>query len=336
MDADKIVFLLRKLRCGKIRVLAHKGWVESSCPLAQFEHAKGADRHPSFGVKISKNDKSYCRCQACGVKGDLYKLLSRLHYRYKVDCTSLFPLVVANNNSSLDSLSKKLKGTNYTPAKPREVAGIVVSDNMVSLDEWEDIKDTVKVLPEDDLKQFRIIPNEVYRYLTDERKLHRSTIEKWELGWHAGARRVVIPIRDVQGRLVGLSGRAFDKGRKPKYLHSKGFRKDFYLYGEHQLPKKGSEGNVVEGFFDVQYMDQCGFPTVAVMGSYVGRIQMEKLVRFFESVVILPDGDAAGEGLGQRFMEQVSRRLSARCVTLPTGKDPDDLSKAQLERLLLS
>jgi hypothetical protein len=334
MDADKIVFLLRKLRCTKIRVLAHKGWVESSCPLARWEHAKGRDEHPSFGVKIKANDKSYCRCQACGVKGDLLKLLMRLHHRYGVDCTELVPLVKDNNTASLESLERKLKGTNYTPAKPKEVAGIVVSDQTVSLDEWETIKETVKVLPEDHLAPFRKLPSEVLAYLTDNRKLTRRTIERWEVGWHPGARRIVIPIRDVAGRLVGISGRAFDANRKPKYLHSKGFRKDFYLYGEHLLPEKCVKGNVVEGFFDVMYMDQCGFPTVAVMGSYVGRIQMEKLVKFFEEVTILPDGDAAGEGLGQRFMEQVSRRLIARCVTLPSGKDPDDLPKDQLAQLL--
>ena len=131
----------------------------------------------------------------------------------------------------------------------------------------------------------------------------------WELGWHAIQKRISIPMRDCDGNLVGISGRAWPLHREPKYLHPKGFRRDLFLYGEHRIVK-GKPAKLVEGQFDVENLVNFGYENVlGVLGSYVSKFHIKKLKEWFPSVAIIPDGDKAGRDGARVSAQMIEKRL---------------------------
>jgi DNA primase len=177
-------------------------------------------------------------------------------------------------------------------------------------------------------------------YVLNTRKLEPLTIEVWELKWNPETSRIAIPIRDEKMRLVGISGRSFYEWQKPKYLHSKGFKRDYYLYGEQLLTEKTVEspsriGYLVEGFFDVIKLWQYGYDNVfAMMGSYLSAAQEQRLVSNFDAVVIVPDGDKPGYEASERIQTKLKKRLRCTITPMPVGYDPDDLTEAMAKMLL--
>jgi DNA primase len=206
------------------------------------------------------------------------------------------------------------------------VAGVQVS---VSFAEALRKSITETILPESDRLIYKNLSVEAQKYLKGpERRLLASTIDAWELGWNWKNRRVMIPIRNADWKLVALSGRAIDPGVRPTYMHSKGFHRDYYLYGEHRIVTKGGRGILVEGFFDVMGLWQKGYPgAVAMMGTWLSDLQVEKIVALFKELVIIPDGDAPGLEAADRILKQLKHKVSVRIVGgIPKDMDPDCLS----------
>lgn len=165
--------------------------------------------------------------------------------------------------------------------------------------------------------------------------------------------RIVFPIRDTRGRVVGFGGRVLpgegeDQG--PKYLNSPEtpvFRKARELYGLYEArrtPGKRLERLiVVEGYMDVVALAEHGIDNaVATLGTAVGRDHLEKLFRNVPEVVCCFDGDAAGREAAWRALEvglaslDEGRRL--KFVFVPEGEDPDTLvrsaGKAAFDKLV--
>jgi 5S rRNA maturation endonuclease (ribonuclease M5) len=166
-----------------------------------------------------------------------------------------------------------------------------------------------------------------------KRKYKPSTIVAWELKWHPKQRRIAIPSRDERGRLVGISGRTVDPKGRPKYLHSTGFKRDFYLFGEWKLLP--GTGILVEGQLDVIGLWQDGFINgVAAFGSSLTSLQIDKIVRFFSDVVILTDGDQPGREAAQKWEKQLASHMPVRVPEMPKDKDPDDLTKEEKVEIL--
>jgi hypothetical protein len=222
----------------------------------------------------------------------------------------------------------------------REVAGIrgVQVDWIAKLEGKEDLP----TLPEDVLANFEPCTGVVLDWLTGagrseygkRRNLTREMLAQWEICWDPKFRSVIFPIRDCKGRLVSHSSRGFDPNRKgPKYMHSKGFKRDFYVYGEH-LWKPGGTGVITEGFFDVMRLNAFGYKVGAAMGSALSEFQIEKLIRSCDIVVIATDGDAAGYEAGPRWYKQLSKRLPTRIAKVPEGYSPGDFSFDQARFVL--
>lgn len=348
MNSADVFVLLERLGCRKIKQTPNK-WINASCPFAQYSalHKNGNDAHPSFGVTISEGKSGY-QCFTCNVRGNLNHLLFRLrhlaekHSRDTSHFQDLFQWVQARDRdapATVDSLKERLKRSEYRARKAVEIGGMVVSESTaaVVLGSTDGVlaSPTESVLGEDELARFEPLTDEAVDYLTRERALFPETLDEWELRWHSQSRRIAIPIRDCKQRLVGISGRALDASNKRKFLHSKGYTRDCYLFGENRLVDGGrGVGVVVEGFFDAIYLCQHGYDAVAILGTYPSRMQVEKLVRFFGEIIVLPDGDAAGYEAAQRVVEAVGGRLPARMVPIPPGKDPDDLSALELAEIL--
>jgi DNA primase len=149
--------------------------------------------------------------------------------------------------------------------------------------------------------------------------------------------RVVFPIRDARGRVLGFGGRAIAKDQEPKYLNTPEtpvFHKREALYG---LPKalepirRADFAVVVEGYFDQIALCRAGVEcAVATNGTALTPDHARALLRRTRNVVLLFDGDAAGERALVRGLEiLLPEGLRVRAAELPAKEDPDSLLRKQ-------
>ena len=147
--------------------------------------------------------------------------------------------------------------------------------------------------------------------------------------------RVVIPIHNERGDLVAYAGRSID-GAEPRYKLPAGFHKSLDLYNLHRAVATGQRGLiVVEGFFDAMKVSQAGFPfVVALMGCSMSEEQERLLVAHAEMVLLMLDGDEAGQRGTDEIMLRLGRKAWSKAVCPPDGKQPDQMSTGELQALL--
>ena len=151
--------------------------------------------------------------------------------------------------------------------------------------------------------------------------------------------RIMFPIQDYRGRLIGFGGRVLGKG-EPKYLNSPEtplFHKGRELYGLYRARdaiRRENRALVVEGYMDVVALAQFGIDyAVATLGTATTRDHLERLFRFTPEVVFCFDGDRAGREAAWRALENAlpvlhhGRQVSF--LFLPDGEDPDTLVRKE-------
>lgn len=378
MDVGEIQKFMRMMGCMKISV--GRKWVRSTCPMNHL-HSGGKDGQPSFAISIDPGDESNCRCLACGIYGPLIPLVWRMEADGRRSRPDLFDFLKSRNQMNTERLrldeeapekhtgpgvSRKVE---YTPGPPRQ-------SNFVHPDDEPQAE-----VPEHVLRQMiDDMPPEVRDFLTRAnnpimgvkgRGLADHTVEEWELGWHKFKRRIAIPIRDEDGKLVSISGRTFDdtvcayckgpvsrkgstkgectqcgKRQPPKYLHSP-FKRDRVLYGEHKHDKTVRSGYLLEGFFQTMATWQAGYVNAfAPMGTHLSQQQAAKLVRWFDHLILVPDGDKAGRDASERHRQtlqtlsfdgdqgQVFRIQQIDIAEMPNKKDADTVEPSVLRDIL--
>ncbi len=145
--------------------------------------------------------------------------------------------------------------------------------------------------------------------------------------------RIMFPIINVRGQVIGFGGRVLDKG-EPKYLNSPEtplFEKGRELYGLFQAQKAiraAQQVLVVEGYMDVVALAQHGVEyAVATLGTATTPYHVQKLLRLTEHIIFSFDGDKAGQKAAWRALEnalpylQDGKRISF--LFLPVEHDPD-------------
>lgn len=148
--------------------------------------------------------------------------------------------------------------------------------------------------------------------------------------------RLIFPLVDLRGRVVGFGGRVIDEGQ-PKYLNSSEselFSKGRFLYGlnlSRDAIRRTGTGVLVEGYFDAITAHLAGVGNVAAtLGTSLTEHHADLLRRFAQRVVIAFDGDAAGQSATVRGLEAVRRAgLAVQVAVLPSGQDPDTLIKGE-------
>lgn len=172
-----------------------------------------------------------------------------------------------------------------------------------------------------------------------QRGIDPATAAAFGVGFYPGpglmSGRVVIPIHNLHGQLVAYAGRALDD-RPPKYKLPAGFRKALEVFNlQRAVSTGGKTVIVVEGYFDCMRVHQAGFPwVVALMGSCFSTVQQTNLLRHFERIVLMLDGDATGRGASQAIAARLSGCCSVEVVRVPDGYQPDQLSSSTIRRLL--
>jgi DNA primase len=145
--------------------------------------------------------------------------------------------------------------------------------------------------------------------------------------------RVMLPVIDRQKRVIGFGGRVLDPEIKDrKYVNSPDsplFHKKESLYGLHAAMdgiRKRDLAILVEGNFDVMSLHDAGIDeAVAPMGTALTAEQIAILGRLAKTVVVVFDGDAAGQRAASKVIPMfVEADVDGRLARMPTGVDPDD------------
>ncbi len=148
--------------------------------------------------------------------------------------------------------------------------------------------------------------------------------------------RVIFPIHNVSGRVVGFGARALKKDDKPKYINSPEtsiYVKNQVLYGMFQAKqaiRMAENCYLVEGYTDVTSLHEVGIENVvASSGTSLTDGQIKLIQRFSPSITVLYDGDMAGIKASLRGIDMIlAQGLNVKMVLLPEGEDPDSYSKA--------
>jgi DNA primase len=145
--------------------------------------------------------------------------------------------------------------------------------------------------------------------------------------------RIMFPIRDARGRVLGFGGRATREDQKPKYVNTAEtdfFHKSEILYGldlARAAMTKENRALVVEGYTDVLALHQAGLQgAVGVMGTAITPDQVKTLSGVVDEVVLALDADEAGQEAMLRAQRVAGgRRMRLRVASMPKGVDPAEL-----------
>ncbi len=151
--------------------------------------------------------------------------------------------------------------------------------------------------------------------------------------------RIMFPITDQRGRIIGFGGRILDQG-EPKYLNSPEnavFHKGYELYGLYetkQALRKIDRIIVVEGYMDVVALAQSGINyAVASLGTATTTDQIQKTFRTTHEIVFCYDGDNAGKKAAWRALENtltvIRDGMVAKFLFLPEKEDPDTMVRKE-------
>ena len=307
---------------------AGRGQLKGLCPFH-------SERTPSFHVHV---DRGFFYCFGCGAKGDVFDFVMRsqsLEFR-----------------DALRMLGERV--------------GVEVRGAPAGQGRRRDLLEVNEAAQSFFLAQ---LPGSAAAAYLERRGLSHATVTEWGLGfapegWDSllkalltkGVRdddlleagllsendrgrrydrfrnRLMFPIRDGLGRLVGFAGRVLDDAL-PKYLNTPEtplFKKGELLYGLDRARaaiRESGEVIVVEGYMDVLALHQTGFPNaVAALGANLSSEQADLLARLDAQRVLLAfDADEAGQRAVLAGLEaSVGRRFLVRAVRVPSGKDPAD------------
>ena len=171
---------------------------------------------------------------------------------------------------------------------------------------------------------------------TDNELFDAGLVKRGKQGgfYDAFRNRLMFPVIDVRGNVIGFSGRILGDG-EPKYLNSPEtlvFNKSRNLFALN-LAKKSKSGYIIlsEGNIDVVSLHQAGFDSaVASLGTSLTPEQARLLSRYTSEVIIAYDGDGAGLKASQRAIGILEKLdIKVRVLRLTGAKDPDELIKTK-------
>ncbi len=145
--------------------------------------------------------------------------------------------------------------------------------------------------------------------------------------------RIMFPLADLRGRVLGFGARAMREEQKPKYLNTSDndvYHKGRHLYGEHLARAYATKANEVilcEGYTDTIALHQAGMRNVVgLMGTALTAEQVTALARMARTALLALDADAAGQEAMLKASSLARKRdTRLRVVPLPEGRDPAEL-----------
>lgn len=298
------------------------------------------EKSPSFSVSP---DKQIFHCFGCGVGGNVIHFISKIeNLDFKETLEILADragIMLPTSNDNIDDVRQKMKDKVY---KINELTAQFYHENLykpTSKEAQEYIKK--RKLDNKTLKAFLIgfsnpSYTELYNYLkkngfTDDEILASSLVNKTDNGKFVDRfrNRIMIPIKDVRGRVIAFGGRVLDDS-KPKYINSPEnivYSKGRHLFGLDVAKKFDlSRIIIVEGYMDAISLYQRGITNVvASLGTALTENQGRLLRKYGKQVILGYDADGAGQAAILRGLDILTALgCDIRILQMEGAKDPDE------------
>ena len=305
-----------------------------------------SEKTPSFTVS---SEKRIYHCFGCGAGGNVFKFVMEVQNISFVDAVQQFaesagvPIPIPNKGNLNDPKYQEREAlkkanelaTNYFQSLFKESEkGLAARDYLKGRHFDGEILDQYKIgwaIPE-----WRGLTNHLRKTSNLSRKtvLQSGLVIEKEEGSNIYDRfrgRVIFPIQDAHGSVIGFGGRAISESDQPKYLNSPEtplYQKSQVLFGMNlakQAIRKEDQAILVEGYLDQMRAAQYGvLNTVATCGTALTAKQAAMLRNYASSVVMVFDSDNAGRDAADKGFEVLQEKgLQVEIVFLPEGKDPD-------------
>ena len=317
------------------------------------------DRHPSFIVTPSKN---ICKCFACGAGGTPVSFIMKIQ-----NCSFVEALRYLAQKYNIPVPEREMTEEEQQRQNEREalylaneVAEKFFTEQLLSQEEGLDVAlpyFTQRGVRSEAIQTFGLgySPSDrraLAKYVEEHGYDMESFVATGLLYAPSEGRpsadryheRVIFPIYNVGGRVVGFGGRTMRKADKiAKYINSPEsliYDKSRELYGLYQAKRaiaQRDQGIIVEGYLDVIAMHQVGIENVvATSGTALTESQIQLLRRFSRNVLVLFDGDEAGVKAALRSVDMLlAEGMQIKLLVLPDGEDPDEFvskrSRAEVE-----
>jgi len=308
-----------------------------------------SEKTPSFAVN---SYEQYYHCFGCGAKGDVITFIEKVEH---VDFMKAVEILAEKAGMEVpsfvgDDTVKEKKQKKAAILKANKDAAIYFNKMLFTEKGKEALDYLIKKRGLNtatitrfglgaSIDWFDLIKHLKSKGHTEEILLESGLAERGEKGglYDVMAERVMFPIINSYGEVIGFSGRALKDGKFAKYrntMQTLAFDKSKIVYGINLLKnlkqKEGfNEVIIVEGQMDVIAMHNAGFQnTIACMGTALTKYHAKELKRFADRVIVSFDGDTAGQKATFRSLEILEEEhLNVYVISIPEKLDPDEYIK---------
>ena len=305
------------------------------------------EKTPSFNVS---SNKQFYHCFGCGASGDAIKFLTEHDHLTFIEALSrlaqaaniempdstkkndtTYNLFISNKKAA-DFYNKTLKSNNDANAylSKRDINQTMIETFQIGLanDSWDDL---TKIFTKD-----KVIENALEAGLLI--KSNNKIYDRFR-------NRIMFPIRNSTGNIIGFGGRIFNQQDGAKYLNSpetKLFHKSYELYGLYESKKSISQEDKVlnvEGYTDVIGLHNSGIKNcVATLGTAFTKFHFKKIIRYTNNITFCFDGDVAGKSAAWKAINnclpELKDGVQLSLIFLPEGSDPDTFVKEEKDEFL--
>ena len=299
------------------------------------------DHNPSMSISP---DKQIYTCFVCGAHGNVFNFVMDYEHVSFIDAVKMIGRRVGVN-IDLPTHYKKPKEKGLEDLyNIYDIANKFYQNNL-STKEGNDAREYLsnRDFKEDVIKEFGIglsLNNKLSSMLLkkyDKDILIRSGICNESGGniFDAFTERIMFPLWDIDGNVVGFSGRIYKTKDSSKYVNSKEsdiFKKGKLIYNYHRAKEEVRKKKfvlVVEGFMDVIALYKVGIKNVvAMMGTAVTNEQANLLKRLSTNIFLCFDGDSAGNMATMSCANELTKvGITPKVIRLPENLDPDEYIK---------
>ena len=305
------------------------------------------EKTPSFNVS---SNKQFYHCFGCGASGDAIKFLTEHDHLTFIEALSklaqaaniempdstkkndtTYNLFISNKKAA-DFYNKTLRSNNDANAylSKRDINQTMIETFQIGLanDSWDDL---TKIFTKD-----KVIENALEAGLLI--KSNNKIYDRFR-------NRIMFPIRNSTGNIIGFGGRIFNQQDGAKYLNSpetKLFHKSYELYGLYESKKSISQEDkvlIVEGYTDVIGLHNSGIKyCVATLGTAFTKFHFKKIIRYTNNITFCFDGDVAGKSAAWKAINnclpELKDGVQLSLIFLPEGSDPDTFVKEEKDEFL--
>lgn len=296
------------------------------------------DHNPSMSVSP---EKGVYKCFVCGNAGNVFNFV--MEYE-KVSFYEAVKIVADKIGVSIDISTSKKENTKKSPLYDIYNIAYKFYQNNLNTVYGKDAKKYLlnRKIDEDVIKNFNIglslSDSELCNALKakgfkdDDIVSSGVAVQNGNNIYDIYKNRIMFPLYDLEGNVVGFSGRIYNQKSESKYINTKEteiFKKGELLYNYHIAKKEArKEKNiiVVEGFMDVIRLSTIGIVNVvASMGTAVTKYQLNLIQKLAPNITLMFDGDKAGEKATNAFIELANGNDSnIKVVRLEDNLDPDE------------